>query len=222
MDIDITRHLGMVRREAGVREHEGRPMRVVVASRTYDSDIEDVWDALTNPERIPRWFMPIEGELRVGGRFSLKGNASGEIQRCEQPKHLTVTWEMHGDTSWVKVELSKAESAGEDDATTLRLEHMAPVPDDFWEQYGPGAVGIGWELGLMGLAEHLAGMPAVDHEVAEKWPTTDDGRKYVEHSSEGWCAASIAGGTPEASAKAGAARVTAFYTGQQETAPPTD
>lgn len=218
MDIDITRHLGMVHREVTSREREGRPMRVVIATRTYDTEIEDVWDALTNPERIPRWFMAIEGDLRVGGRFALKGNASGEIQRCDAPRHLGVTWEMHGDTSWVTVELTPAEH----DATTLRLEHMAPVPDEFWEQYGPGAVGIGWELGLMGLGEHLAGAPAVDHEEAERWPLTDDGRAYVEHSSGGWCTASIAGGTSQDAAKACAARVSAFYTGQQVPEPTTD
>ena len=43
------------------REHQGKPALVVVAARTYDTTVADLWDALTNPERLPRWFLPIEG-----------------------------------------------------------------------------------------------------------------------------------------------------------------
>ena len=82
-DIDLSRHLGMVDREVGLREHLGRPARVVTAHRTYDTTIDDLWDALTNAERIPRWFLPITGELRLGGHYQLEGNAGGEITRCD-------------------------------------------------------------------------------------------------------------------------------------------
>ena len=37
-----------------------------VSRRTYDAPIEDVWDAVTNPERISRWFLPVSGDLRAG------------------------------------------------------------------------------------------------------------------------------------------------------------
>ncbi len=85
--IDVIRTIGAVAREVASREHEGRPARVVVATRTYDTTVEDVWDAVTNPERIPRWFLPITGELELGGRYQLKGNAGGEITGCEPPRH---------------------------------------------------------------------------------------------------------------------------------------
>ena len=49
MEIDVARAVGAVTREVGRREHEGRPARVVVASRTYDTTVEDLWDALTTP-----------------------------------------------------------------------------------------------------------------------------------------------------------------------------
>ena len=38
---------------------------VIALTRTYDADIADVWDAVTSPDRLSRWFMPIEGELKV-------------------------------------------------------------------------------------------------------------------------------------------------------------
>src|SRR3984893_19112152 len=106
MKMDVARQIGAVVREVGSREHEGRPARVVVATRTYDSDVEDVWDALTNAERIPRWFLPVTGDLRLGGRYQFKGNAGGEITRCEPPRLLAVTWEFGGSVSWLTVQLA--------------------------------------------------------------------------------------------------------------------
>ena len=93
LQIDIARHLGAVARTVGTRERDGRPARVVVAARSYDATPDDVWEAITSAERIPRWFLPVTGELRLGGRYQLQGNAGGEITRCEPPRHLAITWE---------------------------------------------------------------------------------------------------------------------------------
>jgi len=192
------------------REHLGKPSRVVVATRTYATEAADLWDALTSRERIPRWFLPIEGDLKLGGRYQLKGNAGGEIRTCEPPRHLAVTWEYGGQASWVTVRLVE-EAAGR---TRLELEHVAHVDDKFWDQYGPGAVGVGWDLAIMGLGQHLETGAALDREAAMAWPTSPEGRGFVRGSSEGWCRASIAAGTDAAAAQAAAARTTAFYTGE--------
>ena len=83
--IDIVREIEAVQREVGsgrIAAGEGRTVRL---RRTYDAPIEDVWDALTNPERISRWFLPISGDYRVGGRYQFEGNAGGEIVSCERP-----------------------------------------------------------------------------------------------------------------------------------------
>src|SRR5688500_438259 len=167
MKVDIPAHLGAVTRAVENRIHEGRPAHVVVASRTYDTTIDDLWDALTSRERIPRWFLPVSGDLKLGGRYQLKGNAGGTITTCEPPKALGVTWEYGGQTSWVTVRLT-ARAA---ERTELELEHLAHVPAEFWDQYGPGAVGVGWDLALMGLGEYVSnpGGPAVTPETAEAW-----------------------------------------------------
>jgi uncharacterized protein YndB with AHSA1/START domain len=175
----------------------------------YDTTIDDAWDALTNAERIPRWFLPISGDLRLGGRYQLQGNAGGEITRCEPPRHLAMTWEYGRDTSWVDVRLQPDARGG----TLLELEHVAHVPDALWDQFGPGAVGVGWDLGLFGLGNHLATGTAVDPREALAWLGSDQGKEFVRGSSADWCRASIAGGT-DATAAAGAAdRTTAAYTG---------
>jgi hypothetical protein len=50
MTIDFARYVGAETREVRSREIEGKEARVVVATRTYDTAIEDVWDAITNAE----------------------------------------------------------------------------------------------------------------------------------------------------------------------------
>jgi hypothetical protein len=39
----------------------------------------------------------------------------------------------------------------------LLLEHIITVDDDeIWREFGPGAVGMGWDSMLLGLAIHLS------------------------------------------------------------------
>ena len=209
-EIDVLRYIGAVKREIHTREHQGRPARVLAASCAYDTTIDDVWDAITNPERIPGWFLPISGDLRPGGRYQLQGNAGGQITACDPPRAFDITWEFGGQVSWVNVRLTKLSDGG----TQLRLEHIAHVPDDLWNMYGPGAVGVGWDLTMLGLGRHLETASTVDPKQAAGWPTTDEGKRFVSSSSDEWCRASIAAGTPETAAREAASRTTAFYTGQ--------
>ena len=208
MNIDVTRLLGVVKRETSTREREGSPVAVVLASRAYDTRIEDLWDAMTNPERIPRWLAPVSGDLKAGGRYALEGNATGTITRCAPPRELSLTWEYAGTTSWVEVRLEE-EARGR---SVLRLEHIYQPWDEFERKYGPGAGGVGWELSLVGLDFHLAS-PAEAPTTAEleAWLRTEDGRALIRGASDGWGAAAIAAGTPEVAAREAAQRTTEFY-----------
>lgn len=203
--------IGAEFRQVVEREHEGEPARVVIAVRTYDTSPEDLWDAVTNPERIPRWFLPVEGDLKLGGRYQLKGNAGGSITRCDPPVALDVTWEFGGGLSWVTVRL-----APEGKATQLTLEHIvrASDVDEHWKQFGPAAVGVGWDLSLMGLGRHLAsGGAAVDRAAAAAWSVSDAGKAFMRTSAEAWAAAHIAGGEDPDTARGMAERTAKFYTG---------
>jgi uncharacterized protein YndB with AHSA1/START domain len=211
MAFDVERHFGAVERSVTALERDGKPARAVTLTRTYDTDIADLWDALTNAERLPRWFLPVEGELRPGGRYQLKGNAGGTISRCEPPALLALTWEMQEQVSWVEVRLAH-ESA---EKTRLTLTHTAHV-SEFWAQFGPGAVGVGWELGLMGLAMHLLDPTAVADEAS--FSASPEAKTFMTRSSEAWGEAAIAGGDDPEAARAAARATAAFYTGQ----PPTD
>jgi uncharacterized protein YndB with AHSA1/START domain len=209
--IDVTHQISSVERQVGSRTLAAGEARTLTVSRVYDTPTEDLWDACTNPERLPRWFLPISGELRPGGRYELQGNASGTIERCEPPHSLAATWEYGGQTSWIELRLTPEA----DGRTRFALEHIAHVDDELWAQFGPGAVGVGWDQALIGLTLHLtSGGEQVEREAVEAWQASDDGRQFVSLSSERWAQASIAAGTDAAEAQAAAARTTGFYSGE--------
>ena len=205
---DLVGHVGAVARSVESVERNGQPAKVVRARRTYPADIDDVWDACTNPERLPRWFLPVTGDFRVGGRYQCEGNASGVIERCEEPSLLAVTWEYGGDISWLEVRLE-----GSPNGTTLELEHTAQVDGERWIEFGPGAVGVGWDMALLGLGLHLEAGEAFDPAAAQEMMRSPEGVQLLTSASEEWGRASIADGEQPEAATAAAARTTAFYTG---------
>jgi uncharacterized protein YndB with AHSA1/START domain len=207
--IEPEKVVGAVRREVLAVERDGKKAWRVVAERIYETDIDDTWDALTNASRIERWFMPVEGDLKLGGKYQLIGNAGGTITTCDPPKRLGLTWEMRGDASWVEVRLEVVSP----ERTRLVLEHTAVVPEEFWNQFGPGAVGVGWDLGLLGLALHIEDDSSHTRVEGEAWAASDEGKRVQAALSDEWAKAAILAGTPPADAHARAARVTAFYTG---------
>jgi uncharacterized protein YndB with AHSA1/START domain len=195
------------------RVHLGKPALVAVAIRSYPTTVEDLWAAITTPERLSRWFLPIEGELKLGGRYQLKGNAGGTITRCERPEALDVTWEFMGGTSWVTVRL-----APDSKRARLTLEHIAHkdgIGEEHLKKYGPGAVGIGWDLGLYGLERHLLDPAApLDPEAIEAWTKSTDGKMFIRGSGGAWQAAHAASGADAEAAREQAERTISFYLGE--------
>jgi uncharacterized protein YndB with AHSA1/START domain len=174
---DILAMLNGTYREIDYRETPAGRVRSLLIRREYDAGIADVWEAITDPDRLRRWFLPVTGDLREGGTFQLKDNAGGEIRRCDPPGLLAVTW-AYGDAPAADVELRLSESAG---VTTLELHH-APVAEtiDFGgrdidpvlndAETGIWGLGSGWELGFIGLASYLRGEFPADPEAAEMNP----------------------------------------------------
>ena len=209
--IETSHQISAVERQVGTRVLAAGEARTMTISQRYHTGIDDLWDACTNPGRIPRWFLPVSGDLSLGGRYQLEGNAGGTIERCDPPKSFAATWEFGGQVSWIEVWLT----AEPDGWTRFELQHVAHVDDDLWAQFGPGAVGIGWDMAFLGLAGHLSGDPtAVDPQRAAAWQSSDDGKAFTSLSSERWREASVNAGTDAAAAKAAADRCTAAYLGE--------
>jgi uncharacterized protein YndB with AHSA1/START domain len=208
---DYSSAIDAVQRRVGGRVLDSGEARSVSLSRTFSAAIDDVWDACTNPERIPRWFLPISGDLRVGGRYQLEGQAGGTVERCDPPNGFRATWEFGGDVSWIELRLSAIAS----ERTRFELEHIAHVDVARWLEYGPGAVGVGWDLLLAGLEIHLRTHQPLNAQDAADWNASPAGKLFVRQVSERWGAASAAAGTDAAEARAAARRTTAFYTGEE-------
>ena len=208
MSFDVEKQLAAVERVVSSLQRDGRPARSVTLGCSFPVPLEDLWDAVTNNERIPQWFLPITGDLEPGGRYQLEGNAGGMITACEPPSRFALTWEFAGDTSWVEVRC--AEDA--EDGARFELTHTM-LHSPHWDQYGPGATGVGWELGLIGLALHLTepDAPKMDETA---FATSPEGRALITGSSEAWAEAGVTAGEHRNAARAAAQRTTAFYTGE--------
>ena len=212
--MDYRNTLGIEYRVVRDGQYQGQPVRIVSGARTYQADVEELWDAVTSAERIPRWFAPITGDFRVGGRYQLKGNAGGTITRCDQPTALDVTWEYSENVSWVTVRFEPVS-----DGTRLTLEHiMGKDPDSeaHWKKYGPGATGVGWELGFLGLGQYLESGKAVIESENHAWMASDDGKTFLRDSAKSWGEAHIEAGEDPAIAEGMAAKTAAFYCGEQQ------
>ena len=211
MPISALDYAGAIVRSVKSVDRDGKPAKAVVATATYATSIEDLWDAITTAPRIRRWFLPINGDLKLGGRYQLEGNAGGTITKCDPPHAFATTWEMQGQTSWIDVRLSAVNTG-----TALELTHTAIVDDAFWPTYGPGAVGVGWDLGLLGLQRHIES-PATERppEADTSWPTSPEALDFYRRASTAWGKAAEADGMVNAMEAAENTR--RFYSGE---APP--
>jgi uncharacterized protein YndB with AHSA1/START domain len=182
--LDIVAHLKAIHREVGKHSTEGGEVVGVVLRRAYDTSAEDLWAAITDPERIKRWFYPVSGELREGGNFQLEGNAGGDILTCIPPTLLRLTF--GGPTSMVELRLSS-----EGESTLLELEHTVPV-----EMAGSVAgalyVGPGWDGAFLALALYVGGEITEDPIAAASSP---EAQEFSRQSVEEWTAVIEADGT---------------------------
>lgn len=202
--------------EAPIPEHvvtydtrDGEEVATVTVVRTCAGDVADVWSALTDADRLPRWFAPVHGDLRLGGRYQVEGNAGGEITACEPPHRFAGTWEMAGFVSWLEVSVAGAAEG----TTAVTLAHTVATDNDHWRQYGPSAVGIGWDLSVHGLGMHLQHLEVpVDPAAAHAWSTSPEGVTFVTGCGEGWYHADVAGGATDGDARSRVDASVAFYT----------
>jgi uncharacterized protein YndB with AHSA1/START domain len=154
---------------------------VVRIEDRYDTDIEDLWSALTDPARLARWYGRVEGDLRPGGRFRTYLEASdiesmGHVDACEPPRRFQLTTRetdesyQRGqgvpphDTS-IEVTLTAA-----GDQTDLRIQ-VRGMPLDKIAFYGAG-----WQIHAENIATYLAGRERGDIEArwGELVPTYQD------------------------------------------------
>lgn len=184
----------------------------VILQQEVSSPAHEVWAACTEPERIHEWFLPISGDLSVGGRYALEGNASGEVLDCNAGRSFRLSWVM-GDGPDSELEFTVTPTSL--DHALVELTHKATVDPEMMGTYGPGAVGVGWDAALLGLYQYLRGIPTgPSHQ-----PPPAVMNPFMAASSEAWADAAIANGANPEVARKAAKRTTSFYTGTDDAGP---
>jgi len=133
---------------------------VVRMEDRFDTDIDDLWSALTDPGRLARWLGEFEGDLRLGGEFRARFFASGwegtgRVDACEPPRHLLVMTKHHRQEDEQVVE---ATLTADGDHTILILEQRG-MPVNLLAAYGAGN-----QVHIEDLAAHIAGQERCDAE----------------------------------------------------------
>ena len=127
----------------------------------FDTAIDDLWSALTDPGRLARWFGEVEGDLRLGGEFRFRFFASGSegtgrVEACEPPRRLLVATMDTGRSRTTKV--IEATLTADGDQTILVIEERG-MPLDQLAAYGAGI-----QIHVEDLAAYLAGRERCDAE----------------------------------------------------------
>jgi uncharacterized protein YndB with AHSA1/START domain len=126
----------------------------------YDTDIDDLWSALTDPRRLARWYGEVEGDLRLGGEYRARIFASGwegtgRVAACEPPRRLLVTTKELTEPYDTTIEATLTANG---DQTILVIE-VQGMPLDKIAFYGAG-----WQIHAESLAAYLAGHERGDTE----------------------------------------------------------
>jgi uncharacterized protein YndB with AHSA1/START domain len=119
----------------------------------FDTDIADVWSALTDPSRLARWYGEVEGDLRLGGEyrahlFASGWEGTGRVEACEPPQRLLVHIKDADEPDEQAIEVVLT---ADGDQTILVWEERG-MPVDLLSAYGAGV-----QLHVEDLADHLAG-----------------------------------------------------------------
>jgi uncharacterized protein YndB with AHSA1/START domain len=159
--------------------------RVAVFTRTYQTTVEDLWDACTNPERLRRWYVPVTGDLHVGGGFQQVNMGSGTILVCDAPQLLKVSLGDGAD----EIEL-RLSPGPEHETTKLELQHATTLrAHNIGGQMYDAifCMGGGYYPRLLALDQHLRGVLPKDYD-STAFHLNPDMRTSIERGSDAMAA----------------------------------
>jgi uncharacterized protein YndB with AHSA1/START domain len=133
---------------------------VVRVEDRFDTDVDDLWSALTEPRRLARWLGEVKGDLRIGGEFralffATGWEGNGRVEVCESPERLVVRTQEVGE---VNEHVIEATLAADGKQTRLVIEERG-MPVEQVAGYGAGI-----QVHVEDLASHIAGRERCDAE----------------------------------------------------------
>ena len=141
---------------------------VVRIEDRYDTDIDDLWSAITDPVRLARWFGEVDGELSQRGEFRVHiadaGDRTGQVEACDPPERLVVTTRETDESHRRGQGVPPFDAVWEITLTahgdqTLLVIEVRGMPLDKIAFYGAG-----WQIHAENLAAYLAGREPGDIE----------------------------------------------------------
>jgi uncharacterized protein YndB with AHSA1/START domain len=126
--------------------------------RSWPNPIEDVWAALTEPDRLARWIGRYDGARGPGGTGTFfmtheEGEHTGSpatIRECDPPRRLVIEWEQPESDNWsVALDLWTEESR-----TFLSFAQVFPAGADLTD------FALGWHWYLDKFDSVVSGRPA--------------------------------------------------------------
>ena len=203
----------------------------------------ELWPELTEADRLAQWYGPVEigpaqsdptesdptgsdaaaadpardaGE--AGARtFRTVGGAHGRVLAAVPPHQLDLTWEYADNVDRLEIRLDPEE----DGTSRLTLQQIARLPEATFDAYGPGAVGIGWDIAILGFVARTGAWRELRLDVpvaSPAWLASSEGADMVRAWSIRWAAASVAAGTDVDAARRAENETTRAYGGTVDAA----
>ena len=139
---------------------------VVRMEDRLDTGIDDLWGALTDPDRLAHWFGEVTGEPSLGSEFrvliALAGERTGVVEACEPPQRLLLSMRDpdpqpgQPEQTVIEAQLTAAE------AQTKLVWEERGMPVNLLPAYGAGV-----QIHVEHLADYISGREL--RNVSDRW-----------------------------------------------------
>lgn len=227
-----------VSRSVEVERGDGTVALTARLRTTLGGAPSELWPELTEADRLAQWYGPVEidpaetdsaesepaaadATLEADGAgeraFRTIGGARGRVLAAVPPHQLDLTWEYADNVDRLEIRLDPEE----DGTSRLTLQQIARLPEATFDAYGPGAVGIGWDIAILGFVARTGAWRELRLDVpvaSPAWLASPEGADMVRAWSIRWAAASVAAGTDVDAARRAENETTRAYGGTVDAA----
>lgn len=171
---------------------------------TIHARAKELWQVMTRPRELRRWFSPVSGHTRRGGTFYVGDSSWGTVLSVVPERRFASTWNFDDRSSTLAIDLTPPfEPEFEETSTLVSLTHASDLSSEAWESYGVLAVGAAWDALAYKLALYLTdpGTLRIQRAIAA-WEKSEDAAAFMTESVQRWTEATVEFGVDPAQARA--------------------